>query len=442
MISVPAGVRGPVLVVPGPLLLSGVTAGPTLAAHRQWWPDPGRVSASRLLGLLESVAVPGRGGAAFPFARKVSAAVRSGRRRELVVNAAESEPGSAKDSALLVSAPHLVLDGAELVAGALGVNTVRLVVPGARPTVRRALETALEERRGRFEIYQTTSGFVGGQESAVLQLIEGRPNLPVTSWQPAALRGLRGRPTVVSNAETFAQVAVLRQVGPDEYRRFGTGSEPGTTLLTVAGDTAEATVLEVEHGASLGGVLATCGFGAPVAVLAGGYHGGWLDAGQVQSLTVSRQALATAGGSLGAGVLLPLAPGQCPVQRTAGILDHLARQGAQQCGPCRFGLPALAAELVRLGDPAQAFDPAGPTGVDPASLSATATASVERLVQLADLVRGRGACAHPDGAVRLVGSLVRAFPDDLDAHRRGGCLARPDVVPTASWFGSDRLVPR
>lgn len=418
MVSVPAGYLGPVTVLPGPRLLAGVIAGPGLAAHRDRWPEPGRLSSSRLLTMLDQVDVPGRGGAGFPFGRKVATAVRSGRRRELVVNAAESEPASAKDSTLLITVPHLVLDGADLVADALGVRTVRLVVPGERPAVRRALEVALAERPGRYEVYETTGGFVGGQESAVLQLVEGRPNVPVTSWQPAAVRGLRGRPTVLSNAETFAQAAVLRRTGRDEYARLGTSCEPGTTLLTVAGDTADTTVLEVPYGTGLAEVLAACGFRSAVATLVGGYHGCWLAAGHAQRLAVSRRGLAAAGCTLGAGVLLPLDASQCPVEQTARIVGYLAGQSARQCGPCRLGLPALATQLAQLGHLSEPSAGAGPDR----------TASPERVLALADLVRGRGACAHPDGTARLVGSLLRAFPDEVDAHRRGGCLVSARVV--------------
>lgn len=414
-----AGYGGPVRVLPGPVLLAGVADGPALAAHRSRWPDPGRMSAARLLDLLARVEVAGRGGAGFPFGRKLATALRSGRRRELVVNAAESEPGSAKDSALMIGAPHLVLDGADLVAGALGTGTVLLVLPGARPAVRHALEAAVTERPGRYEISLTTGGFVGGQESAVLQLLAGRPNVPVTSWQPAAVSGLRGRPTLLANAETFAQVAALRRLGPEGYRRLGTGSEPGTTLLTVAGDTANGTVLEVPFGTGLGEVLATCGYGGQEATLVGGYHGGWLAAGAAPGVAVSRVVLARAGAPLGAGVVLPLPPGWCPVERTARIVGYLAGQSARQCGPCHLGLPALAAALAGLALPAGS----------PSAGSALA-GSAQRVAELAGLVTGRGACAHPDGTARLAASLLRTFPGEIEAHRHGGCPAR--AVPGAA----------
>jgi NADH:ubiquinone oxidoreductase subunit F (NADH-binding) len=115
---------------------------------------------------------------------------------------------------------------------------------------------------------------------------------------------------------------------------------------------------------------------------------------------VSRPGLAEAGLALGAGVVLPLADGECPLTRTSGIVGYLAGQSAQRCGPCLNGLPALAAAVraTALGRPA-----------------------TDRMTQLAGLVERRGACAHPDGTVRLVRSLLAAYPDEVTAHADGCC---------------------
>ena len=96
----------------------------------------------------------------------------------------------------------------------------------------------------------------------MLELLQGRENLPVTSWTPAAVAGLRGRPTLLSNAETYAQVAALIALGAAGYGELGTATEPGTTLLTVAGDGPHGVVLEVPFGVGLGSVLEYCGYAA------------------------------------------------------------------------------------------------------------------------------------------------------------------------------------
>ncbi len=413
-VSVPAGFGGTdISVVAGLRLLAGVREGPGLAAHRRLWRRPERLTTTELIELTRALDVRGRGGAGFPFARKLETTVQSGKRgASVVVNAAEGEPGSAKDSALLLTAPHLVLDGAALVARALDVTTVHVVVAGERPAAAAAIESAIGEVESGigFTVHATSGGFVGGQARAVLELLSGRPNLPVTAWTPEAVNGLRGRPTLLSNAETFAQVAVAAALGVDEYTRYGTAEQPGTTLVTVGGDGSSGVVLEVPFGVSLAEVLEHCGFdpGAPLVV--GGYHGTWLAAADVGSRRIARADLAAAGATIGAGVLLPVDRGACPVTLTARVVAYLAGQSARRCGPCLNGLPALADACTAL-----ATGHAGPE-------------VMTRIDSLVGVLPGRGACAHPDGTVRLVRSLVKVFPYEVEAHVHGGC-SYEEVAP-------------
>jgi NADH:ubiquinone oxidoreductase subunit F (NADH-binding) len=403
-VTLRASPAGEVAAVIGPRLLAGIAIGPGLQEHRSVWPRPRVLDTGQLLALLDAVPVPGRGGAGFPFGRKVRAVLESGKRRAVVVNAAEGEPASAKDSVLAVAAPHLVLDGAETVARALGVPVVQIVVGHDRPAARVALEHAVSERESvvAVDVVASPTPFIGGQSAAVLELLDGRENLPVTTWAPTAVSGLRGRPTLLSNAETFAQVGALLALGPVGYAGLGTPDEPGTSLLTVAGDGPHGAVVEVPHGVELGRVLEFCGYDPASAVLLGGYHGTWLAPGQAVGVPVSRRALAARGLSLGAGVVLPLDARTCPVAVTAGVTAYLAGMSAGRCGPCRNGLPALAEAVGALADGA---------GRD----------ATDRAAELAVLVSGRGACAHPDGTARLVASLLAAFPAEIQAHETGWC---------------------
>jgi NADH:ubiquinone oxidoreductase subunit F (NADH-binding) len=415
---VTAGFQTDVAALAGPLLLRGVgrTNG-SLGDHRRLWPEPvqdtGRGTADELVAQLRRARIYGRGGAEFPFWRKLQTALDSGRRRELVVNASEGEPASAKDSTLLTAVPHLVLDGAQLVAEALDVQLVYLVVPGERPAVLDTVRRAIAERsRGRnrliFEVRSTTGGFVGGQSRALLELLSGRENLPVTSRKPEAISGLRGKPTLLSNAETFAQIAALSAVGQDRYAAIGTADEPGTRLLTVAGDGPGGVVLEVPHGTAMADVLRLCGYDSSQPVLVGGYHGSWLSAEQARLSTISPTGLRAFEARLGAGALLPLLPGDCPVIYTAQIVAYLAQRRAKRCGPCTRGLPALAEACQQLASTRAAFDPR----------------SVLRVRELCGLVIGRGACAHPDGTARLVVSMLTTFGPEVAAHQQNTCLFR------------------
>ncbi|TIC84467.1 NADH-ubiquinone oxidoreductase-F iron-sulfur binding region domain-containing protein [Nocardioides sp. GY 10127] len=386
-------------VEPGPRLLSAD------AGRRHAVPT---LDLATLVAWAEDAGLRGRGGAGFPFAVKLATAGR-GRRPVVVVNAAEGEPASAKDAVLLARDPHLVLDGAEVAARALGAREVHVVLPGDRPATAAVAAAAVAARTGpRWRTSTAAPRFVSGQSTAVVQLLSGRPGLPVTAWAPDAVSGLRGRPTLLSNAETWAQLAVLARSGPEAYRALGTPDEPGTTLLSVVG--AEGTtVVEAEHGTPFPQVLGageapTEGVEAPL--LLGGFHGTWLAPDQVARARVSR----VDGTPLGAGVVLVQRPGRCPLALTAGIVEHLAGQSARRCGPCVHGLPALADAVVGMLH--------GREGAR------------QRAEALAGLLPGRGACAHPDGTARLVRSLLLALPREIEAHERGGCsAAAPAVSP-------------
>jgi NADH:ubiquinone oxidoreductase subunit F (NADH-binding) len=286
---------------------------------------------------------------------------------------------------------------------------VHVVVPSERPAVEEALRRAVDERTSgprtrrrdgglRWVVHRAEPRFVAGQARAVLELLAGRDNLPVTAWEPEAVRGHRARPTLLSNAETFAHVGLLALEGSAAYRAHGTPEEPGTLLLTVHGLARRPRVVEVPHGARWTDVLPAGALGRPV--LVGGYHGTWVAPGGLADLTVSRPVMSERGLALGAGVVLPLGEGDCPVRRTAELTAYLAGQSAQRCGPCLNGLPALAEAVARLDD---------------------GQPSADRIGELSRLVARRGACAHPDGTVRMVQSMMAAFPSDVLAHRDGEC---------------------
>jgi NADH:ubiquinone oxidoreductase subunit F (NADH-binding) len=277
---------------------------------------------------------------------------------------------------------------------------VHVVVPSEHPTVVRSIQGAFKERGAghHWHLHQAAPRFVAGQSHAVLELIEGRPNLPVTTWTPAAVSGLKGHPTLLSNAETFAQLAYAALRGPATVRAFGRPDEPGTRLLTLADHAGGPLVVEVEHGTPWSEVLTEEELNRPV--LIGGYHGGWLRPGALANRTVSPHELDDLGVSIGAGVVIALRSGDCPLHRTAELVRYLADQSAHRCGPCFNGLPALA---------------------DALHLAYVGDATRNRTLELIGLVTGRGACAHPDGTARLATSLLSTFGDELTRHAAGTC---------------------
>jgi len=400
----PVPMRDDVRVHPGPALLADLGSGPSLAAHRRLFGELPGLDLATLTDVVKGVGLRGRGGAAFPFAIKLSTAAEGKRRPVVVVNLSEGEPASGKDSALAQTRPHLILDGAVATAVALRARDVYVVLPGDRPLAAQRMTQAMAERSDPVRLHRATADarFVAGQASAVVQLLSGRPNLPATTWVPDAVSGLDGRPTLLSNAETFAHVAAVAALGPGTFARAGTVHEPGTTLLTVAGDGPGGVVVEVPIGEPLAVVMHRCGYDPDMPALVGGYHGTWLPAQEVARRRLSREDLATVGATLGCGAVLPLGATSCPVQLTAQIVEYLAGVNARRCGPCMNGLPELARAVTSLAS----------GGGMPASA---------RITTVTGLVRDRGACAHPDGTVRLVQSLMTAFPTEVAAHERGGC---------------------
>jgi NADH:ubiquinone oxidoreductase subunit F (NADH-binding) len=374
-----------------------------------------------LIAEVERAGLVGRGGAAFPVATKL-AAVAAGSNPVVVVNGTEGEPMSAKDLVLLTHVPHLVLDGAQAAARAVGAGEVLLAAPAdTHPMLAAALDERPGEprrRRVRVTLAASAGGYVAGEETALLAHLEGRPPRPRLTPPLPCHRGYRRRPTLVQNVETLAHLALVARHGAGWFREAGTPERPGTTLVTLAGAVREPGVYEVEPGVALRDLVDLAG--GPVeplrAMLVGGYFGGWL--GHNGGLPLDDSALGPLGAAVGAGVVVALGESSCPLAETARLTAYLAGESAGQCGPCVHGLAALAGVVDRF---ARGWAEPG---------------DGERLVRWIDMVRERGACRHPDGVARMLASAVREFGAEFETHaRRGPCRAcagpAPLVLPGA-----------
>ncbi|WP_431046410.1 NADH-ubiquinone oxidoreductase-F iron-sulfur binding region domain-containing protein [Streptomyces sp. P1-3] len=360
-----------------------------------------------LLELADNIDLRGRGGAGFPFARKLRAVAAAARRADgrtaVVVNGSEGEPSCLKDTALLLHTPHLVLDGAQLAAEALGAEDIAIGV--TRPDVARSVTAAVAQRAPggcRIRVTQLPERFVTGEGTALTGGLNNGVALPSGRRVRTSESGLDGLPTLLSNTETYAQLGVAARLGALPFRATGLPTEPGTVLLTVAG----AQVVEVPTGVPLSHVLELCGTDAGQGVLVGGYHGRWLGPGAARAATVSRDSLAAQGAVLGAGAVLPLPEDTCPAGETLRVARWMAAESAGQCGPCVLGLPALADTLAGL-------------------VQGGGRAAFEAVHTRVRAVRGRGACSHPDGTSHFVASALAAFPDDFEQHAFGSGCGRP-----------------
>ncbi|HWX09087.1 MAG TPA: NADH-ubiquinone oxidoreductase-F iron-sulfur binding region domain-containing protein, partial [Gaiellaceae bacterium] len=377
-----------------PRLLAGVRAdGGAVSLHshlRRYGalPFDGRRPADDLHSLVAHAGLTGRGGAAFPVATKLEA-VRGGRGRPVVVaNGAEGEPASGKDKVLLAYTPHLVLDGAVLAARAVGAREA--IVTTASRTATAAVVAAIGERRDAgvsLRVVTVPDRFIAGEETALVQFLNGGPCLPTLTPPRPFERGVGGAPTLVQNVETLAHVALIARFGPDWFRAIGTPDEPGSALVTLSGAVRRPGVYEFALGSPFSELLQEAGgtTAAVQAYLVGGYFGTWIDANDASTTRLSDAALEPYGASLGARAVVALPADTCGVAETARVAAYLAAESAGQCGPCVFGLAAVADDLNRLRNRLG--------HVDESLLR-------RRLGQ----IPGRGACRHPDGAVRLVAS--------------------------------------
>jgi NADH:ubiquinone oxidoreductase subunit F (NADH-binding)/ferredoxin len=399
-----------------------------LAAYEAVFGRMPRLTAQQLIDINEQVDLRGRGGAAFPFARKLSAVLEAARARKrapmVVVNGTEGEPGSAKDRMLLIRSPYLVLAGAMAAARALRAKLILVGVTDAL-VARSVREAAAAEPSlaRRVRVMEVPDRFVSGESGALINAINGRAPLPSKRGGHASYSGVGRRPTLLSNTETFAQLAVLALAGPEGYASTGTPAEPGTVLLSVGGAASWPAVVEVPSGLPLGEVLDLCGAEPAEGVLVGGYHGSWLPGQAAYGVPVSRAGLAAYGGTLGAGVVLALGQDSCPLGEVARVAAYLAKESSGQCGPCKLGLPGIAHALAALAD--------GSGGID----------ELDTVRRAAAAVRGRGACSHPDGVVRFVLSAMDVFTDDFKAHVFRGSCGRPvgNFLPLPSVPGEARL---
>jgi NADH:ubiquinone oxidoreductase subunit F (NADH-binding) len=399
-----------------PRLLAGLSAeGSTdLVGHElTFGPLPLDLRPRLLIDTVERSGLVGRGGAGFPTGRKLRS-VADGRRSAVVVaNGSEGEPASAKDRFLLTWTPHLVMDGITVAAHAVGATEAYLVLHHSATRLGAALQAEAEARNVAgidpvpIEVVGIPDRYTSSEQSAIVQYLSGGPARPTFAPPRPHERGVDGRPTLVNNVETLAHLALIVRYGDRWFREVGAPSAPGSMLATVSGAIARPGVYEIAVGTPVGQLLMMAGgpTARPQAILIGGYFGAWLPAEVAWPVPMTQAALRAAGGALGAGIVIVLPESSCGLAETARVVRYLSEETAEQCGPCMFGLPALADAMIDLAFHGGRRRAAG------------------QVAALIPLIEGRGACRHPDGATQLAASALRAFRQDAEWHDRVGPCA-------------------
>jgi NADH:ubiquinone oxidoreductase subunit F (NADH-binding)/ferredoxin len=383
--------------------------------ERGGWAEHG---ASALMNLVERAGIRGQGGAAFPTAakwRRVAGATRP----VVLANGAEREPGTVKDRYLIGARPGLVLDGIRLASRATGASEAVIAVDEDSAAEHDALSAAIAEAAARglldgleIRVHKAPARYVAGEETALINLLNGGPALPRLRPPFPSDAGVSGRPTLVHNVETLAQVALAAAFGAEEFRSVGTPDAPGTGLFSVGRFGGPYRVTERPYGYSLRALLTETGLldGAR-AVLVGGYAGGLVGLDGLD-VALAPAALAAVGGSLGTKSVQVI--DRCPVGAAAEIVGYFGAESAGQCPPCSRGLPDMAALLRDLE--------AGVRGGEAAA----------ELQSFMGTLSGRGVCRLPDGAARVTLSLLAGFRDQVETHIATGCpFPGPEALTVA-----------
>lgn len=374
----------------------------------------------------------GRGGAGFPVGNKWRFVNRASPVIYLACNADEGEPGTFKDRWILEHVPHQLIEGVLLASYALGVRHAFIYIRGEFDLPLTRLRAALDEARaaglvgGRIldtafacdiVVHRGAGAYVCGEESSLLNSLEGRKGYPRNKPPFPALKGLYQRPTAVNNVETLATVPWIVAHGGAAYAAIGVAKYPGTRLFGVSGHVARPGLFERPTGYPLqrlimedaGGVL---GGRRLKAVIPGGSSTPILTAAEIETLTLDTEALTKAGSMAGSGGVIVVAEGTCMVRLLQVLTRFYAHESCGQCSPCREGTEWMDHLLARIvagqGRPAD----------------------LETLRGIAAGISGHTVCALGDAAAMPVASFLKKFGAEFEhyvAHGRSLCDGRLTV---------------
>lgn len=367
----------------------------------------------------------GRGGAGFSTARKwriVRATVSD--TKYIICNGDEGDPGAFMDRMLMESFPFRVIEGMMIAAFATGSNIgfvyVRAEYPSAVTRLRSAIQSCHE--RGwlgnniqgtdfnfELEVFEGAGAFVCGEETAMLESMEGRRGIPRLKPPFPAEQGYRDKPTLINNVETFANIPWIIRNGSDAYAAIGSSTSKGTKVFALAGKVRRGGLIEVPMGITIREVVEEIGGGTPdgspfKAVLIGGPSGGCVPA-ELADTPIDYESLTEVGAIMGSGGLIVLNHNDCMVQMARYFLDFCQCESCGKCTFCRIGTRRMLDILERIQH----------GKAKPADLS--------ELTELSGMVKRASLCGLGKTAPNPVLSALRFFREEFEAHLEGRCPA-------------------
>ena len=371
-----------------------------------------RRETGEIVAELKASGLRGRGGAGFAFAFKLAAtAAAKGARKYIVCNADEGDPGAFSDRYLLEQQPHKVMAGMYAAAIAAGADSAVLYIRREYPEAIAVVQKAILDyerlqddiaSRVKFHIVEGAGSYVCGEETALLNSIEGnRPEVRTRPPYPAEA-GLWGRPTLVSNVETFANIPWILQRGGAAFAAIGTPASTGTKLLSLSSLFVRPGLYEVDCGASFGELLHehAGGFITDIKALqVGGPLGSVIPPAQAEALTVDFESFAEAGFALGHAGVIAIPESFPMLDFLRHLFDYMADESCGKCTPCRVGT-ARGAELL-------------------AAASQKSPASLPVLNDLLELLQHGSLCALGGGLPLPVRNCLEHFRPELESAFSG-----------------------
>jgi len=381
-----------------------------------------QASPEELIKIVSDAGLRGRGGAGFPTGKKWQFTREAPEQpRYLVVNGGEDEPGSKKDRVLLENLPHFVLEGAILGAYAIGATKIYLYINAQYDAATQSINDAIAEAKGAgylgknilgsgfdldIEVTAAPHNYVAGEDTAVIEVIEGKKAWPRQKPPFPVTVGLFGKPTLVNNVETLANVAPIALRGADWYRKFGTTESSGTMIFSLNDDVNRPGVYELPFGTPLRYLIEECGGGMKngkkiKAIMPAAPSSAFLPAGKIDT-PLDPNSMRDAGSALGCGVVRLIPEGTCIVEEVLKISEFFTAESCGQCPACRMETSTLTMMLKKV----QAGQGGQPI--------------LEQFGKILAFNKGKGFCSLIGMPGPSIESALKLFPADFEAHLTTG----------------------
>lgn len=368
--------------------------------------------------LLLDSGLRGRGGAGFPAGKKWQfAAAQPPGQKYIVCNADEGDPGAFMDRAVLEGDPHSVLESMAIGGYAIGSDTGLIYIRAEYPLAIQRLQTAIDQAEAagllgenifgsgfnfKIELKYGAGAFVCGEETALIRSIEGKRGEPTFKPPFPAIKGLWGKPTIVNNVETLANVAAIFRKGPEWFKTIGTPGSPGSKVFALAGKINNVGLVEVPMGIKLRDIIFELGGGilddrAFKAVQTGGPSGGCITAEKLDT-PIDYESLKELGSMMGSGGMIVLDEDTCMVNVARFFLEFTVDESCGKCTPCRIGNKRLYEILTKICEGKGTPD------------------MIAQLKELGQVIKDTSLCGLGQTSPNPVLSTLESFAEEYEAH--------------------------